>query len=223
MSRSDDRKVADSALASEPLDQAMDLSMCKIGDVTHLTLVGDNSAFRSSFGTQDADFLYGLLHQLANAGSKGPLPDERGIKFMLAFVKESEPRDEIEAAILAQMAATHVAVMRYHNRLAHAESLHEQDHAERTLNKLMRTFAALAEALQRYRAIRDRKVTVQNQNVSVSDGGPAIVGNVTRPALEPTLNKRGRLAPARSDARQAPMEITGKAQRAPVRRRRQIR
>lgn len=221
MSRSDDQNLADSTPGSEPLDQGMELKMFKIGVVTHLTLVGDESASRSSFGTQDRDFLYGLLHQVANAGSKGQHLDEQGIKFMLAFIKSGEPRDEIEASLLAQMAATQVAAMRYHNRLAHAESLHDLDHAERTLNKLMRTFATLAEALQRYRAITDWKVAVQNQNMSVSDGGAAMVGNVTRPALDPGLNRR--LAPARSDAWQAPMEITGEAQRARVRRRRKIR
>jgi hypothetical protein len=101
----------------------------------------------SSFGTRDPDFLYGLIHQVGNAGSKGQYPDERGIKFMLAFIKRSKPRDEIEAALIAQMAVTMVAAMRAANRLAHAESLQEQDSAERAFNRLTRTFAALVEAL----------------------------------------------------------------------------
>jgi len=187
MNRSDDQKVADSALVAEPADQPLDFTMCKIGDVTHVTVMGDGSAVMRSFGTRDPDFFYGLLHQVANAGSKGKFPDEKGIKFMLAFIKGSEPRDEIEAALLAQMAATVVTTMRYQNRLAHAETLQEQDHDERALNKLMRTFAMQVETLQRYRAIREQKVIVQH--VSVRDGGQAIVGNVTRPAQETALNK----------------------------------
>ena len=46
--------------------------------------------------------------------------------------------------------------MRYANRLAHAESLQEQDSAERAYNKLTRTFAAQVEALQRYRDVSSR-------------------------------------------------------------------
>jgi hypothetical protein len=89
-----------------------------------------------SFGARDPDFLFGLIHQVANAGSKGQYPDELGIKFMFAFIKGWEPRDEIEAALIAQMAVTQVAAMRAANRLAHAESPQEQDSAERTYNKL---------------------------------------------------------------------------------------
>jgi hypothetical protein len=42
--------------------------------------------------------------------------------------------------MLSQMAVTQLAIMRFTNRLAHAETLQEQDSAERTLNKLIRTF-----------------------------------------------------------------------------------
>ena len=72
------------------------------------------------------------------------------------------------------MAATDVAIMNFANRLAHARSLPERDSAERTYNKLMRTFAAQVEALQRYRSKSDNKVVFQHVQ--------AIVGDVSRPA-----------------------------------------
>jgi len=190
------------------------MTMGKIGDVTHITLEGETSALMSSFGTRDPDFLYGLVHQVGNAGSKGQYPDERGIKFMLAFIKRSKPRDEIEAALIAQMAATEVAAMRAANRLAHAESLQEQDSAERAFNRLTRTFAALVEALQRYRAISKQNVIVQH--VSVGDGRQATVGNVTPPAHDRSMTGHVPLVPTLPDGQQAPMEITGEPQRAPV-------
>jgi hypothetical protein len=121
---------------------------------------------------------------------------------------------EIEATLIAQMAVTHVAAMRFANRLAHVESLQEQDSAERAFNKLTRTFASQVEALQRYRSIRSDKVIVQQ--VSVGDGGQAIVGNVTRPAHERALRKRVRVAPVPTDARQSPMDVINEPQRAPV-------
>jgi hypothetical protein len=43
----------------------------------------------------------------------------------------------------AQMAAVHSAMITAANRLAHAETLAEMDSAERAVNKLGRTFAAL--------------------------------------------------------------------------------
>lgn len=214
MSRNVEQKVVDSTLAEEPSDQAMELGMCKREDVTYVTFCGDPKAVMPGFGTTDADFFFGLLHQVANAGSNGLRPDERGIKFMLAFIKGSQPRDQTEAMLQSQMAATHVAAMRFANRLAHAESHQEQDSAERAFNRLMRTFAAQVEALQRYRSASGDKTIVQN--VSVSDGGQAIVGNVTRSAHETTLKKRMRRTPVRACVQQSPREILGDTQRVPV-------
>ena len=125
-----------------------------------------------------ADFFDGLVHQIAYASSNGEHSDEFGIRFMMAFVKGVEPRDHIEAMLIAQMAACHTAAMRSANRLAHAETPEEQESAERAFNKLMRTFAALVEALQRYRAGNEAKVFVQN--VLVSNRG---VGNVIAPGM----------------------------------------
>jgi hypothetical protein len=180
--------------------------------VTHVTLEGDPSAIMLRFGTNDPDFFVGLLHQVSNAATnKGRDPDEAGIKFQLAFIKGVEPRDEIEAALIVQIAATHAAVMRFAHRLAHAESLEEQASAERAYNKLARTFAAQVEALQRYRSRGEQHVFVQQ--VSVNDGGQAIVRNLTPPAHE---RAQGRVTPVRADARRTPTEILGVPQREPV-------
>ena len=208
--------------------------MRKIGDDTHVTLVGDTKSLMRDFGTEDPDFFAGLIDQLANASSKGSLyldelgltsrdvrqyPDVLGIKFMLAFVKRKKPADEIEATLLSQMAATNVATMKMANRLAHATNLPERDSAERTYNKLARTFAVQVEALQRYRSKTENKVVFQH--VSVSDGGQAMFGNVSRPAHRRAASKkRTRVTPQLSDARRAPMEIIGDPQRARVPQRR---
>ena len=208
-----DQKIAGASTVE--LDQVKVLGMCKIGDVTYVTLEGDPSAIMPRFGTNDPDFFVGLLHQVSNAATnKGRDPDEAGIKFQLAFIKGVEPRDEIEAALIVQIAATHAAVMRFAHRLAHAESLEEQDSAERAFNKLARTFAAQVEALQRYRSRGDQQVFVQQ--VSVNDGGQAIVSNLTPPVHERTLKKQGRVTPVRADARRTPTKVLGEPHREPV-------
>jgi hypothetical protein len=69
--------------------------------------------------------------------------------------------------------------------------------APRALGRLARTFPAQIEALNRYRSHGEPAITVQN--VSVGDGGKAIVGNVTQHARVIVSDKNP--APA---ARKAP-------------------
>jgi hypothetical protein len=97
-----------------------------------------------------------------------------------AVVKGTEPRDQIEAMLGAQMAAVHNATMTFARRLAHVELVVQQDSAQNAFNKLARTFAAQVEALKRYRSGGEQKMTVQH--VHVAEGGQAIVGNVSTPA-----------------------------------------
>ena len=106
---------------------------------------------------------------------------------------------------------------RFARRLAHVETIQQQDSAERALNKLARTFAMQMEALKRYRTGGEQKVTVQH--VSVNEGGQAIVGNVNQAAGGAAAKKRVITTPALSDARQQAMPIieTTPAQVVPLR------
>jgi len=168
-----------------------------------------------ALGTADPDFIDGILNQLANAGSPGRQINESGLNFMLAVIKGIKPNDQLEAMLAAQIAAIHMATMTFAQRLAHVENIPQQDSAERALNKLARTFTTQMEALKRYRTGGEQKVTVQH--VSVSEGGQAIVGNVTQAGPEtapgrPADNK----TPALTDARQSPMQIIDEPERARV-------
>ena len=94
-----------------------------------------------SVGTADLDFMSGVLDQLANAGSPGPDISESNLNFMLSVIKGIKPKDQVETMLAAQMAAVHMSAMTFARRLAHVETIQQQDSAERALNKLMRTFA----------------------------------------------------------------------------------
>jgi hypothetical protein len=133
-------------------------------------------ALMHALGTTDYDFYDGLIGQLVNA-SKGKEASESGTNFMLSVIKGIEPRDQIEAMLSAQMAAVHMASMTFARRLAHVDTIQQQDSASNAFNKLTRTFAAQAEALKRYRSGGEQKMTVQH--VHVAEGGQAIVGNVS--------------------------------------------
>ena len=71
------------------------------------------------------------------------------------------------------------------------------------LNQLARTYSAQLEAFNRYHGGTDQKVTVQN--VSVAEGGQAIVGNVTQAAARAAPEEAVKAKPALTDARQVPM------------------
>jgi hypothetical protein len=167
-----------------------------------------------ALASADEDFLNGIMYQLANASAHGQDIDERGLNFMLSVIKGIEPRDQLEAMLAAQMAAVHVASMTLAQRLGRVEDVVQQDSAERAFNKLTRTFAMQMEALKRYRAGAEQKVTLQH--VSVAEGGQAIVGNVTQ---APRENGREKAAqekaatppPTLPDTNVVPMPSMGKS------------
>lgn len=146
-------------------------------DVDHAHAATGWAMIMNAIGTDDPDFMRAFLSQVANAGFQGQEPDSSGANFILSVVKSIEPRDELEAMLAAQMAAVHIATMTFARRLAHVETLPQQDGAERAFNRLARTYAVQMETLKRYRTGGEQKVTVQH--VTVNDGGQAIVGTVT--------------------------------------------
>jgi len=165
-----------------------------------------------ALGSSDRDFLDVLLKQLANASSKGGQVEEE-LNFMVSVIKGIEPRDQVETMLAAQMAGIHNAIMTFTRRLAHVESIPQQDSAERALNKLARTFVSQMEALKRYRTGGEQKVTVQH--VSVSEGGQAIVGNVTQTPRD-TVTKAASLSPALTHSQTPAMRMVGEERSAPV-------
>ena len=156
-----------------------------------------------ALGAVDLDAMHGLLRQLARASAKGQKPDANSLAFMISMARSIRPRDSIEAMLVAQMVSVHVMAMRCAYHLANAEDVARQDSAARALGKLARVFPAQIDALSRYRNNGGPAITVQN--VSVQDGGKAIVGNVTQHAnvivtKKPRTDRtrKGRTKPARA-------------------------
>jgi len=133
-----------------------------------------------ALGVADLTAMHGILTQLVKASMKGQKPDETNLAFMISMVKSIKPRDAVEAMLVAQMVSVHVMAMRCAYHLANSEDIAQQDSAARAFGRLARTFPAQIEALNRHRSHGEPAITVQN--VSVGDGGKAIVGNVTQHA-----------------------------------------
>src|SRR6202158_5171174 len=166
----------------------------------------------NALGAADREAMHGILRQLVRASVSGESPDEVNLSFMISMVKSIKPRDSVEAMLVAQMVSVHVMAMRCAHHLANADDIARHDSAARALGRLARTFPAQIEALNRYRSQGEPAITVQN--VSVGDGGKAIVGNVTQHASVVVSDKspasaprkapkaaRSRRRPASADAR----------------------
>ena len=162
-----------------------------------------------ALGTADLEFLTGLIRQLANTGSKGSQIDD--LNFMLSVIKGVEPRDQVEAMLAAQMAAVQMATMSFARQLNNVKTIPQQDSAERAFNKLARTFTTQMEALKRYRTGGEQKMTVQH--VTVSEGGQAIVGNVTQSPREKAASAEPLALP---EARDEPMPLLRERKKVPV-------
>lgn len=145
-----------------------------------------------ALGVADRDAMDGILRQLVRASVSGNRADETNLSFMIAMAKSLKPRDSVEAMLVAQMVSVHVMAMRCAQHLARAEDLAQHDSAARALGRLARTFPAQIEALNRYRSQSEPAITVQN--VSVADGGNAIVGNVTQHRNLIVSDKKGAAA-----------------------------
>ncbi len=95
----------------------------------------------------------------------------------LALMHDISPQNALEGMLTVQMVGTHNLAMEMMRRAALGEQTVEG--VERNINratKLLRTFTAQTETLQKLRGKGQQKVTVEH--VQVHKGGQAIVGNV---------------------------------------------
>jgi len=132
----------------------------------------------NAMGTDNTDFLLGIFRQLANlvVSTDGNVDGDK-VHFMLSVIEGIKPENETEAMLAAQMAVVHLATMKYAGTLLTVDKIPQADHAEKTLNKLARTFTTQMDTLKRYRTGGQQKMTVEH--VHVHEGGQAIVGSVT--------------------------------------------
>jgi hypothetical protein len=153
------------------------------------------SRLMAAFGTKDREFFEGLLKQLARVKSCAAEPVGETFSFLLSFVKNTQPRNELEAMLLAQMGACHKIAMDLTGRLNNPEEY-------RLFLKTMKTFADLKETFDRGRKASEHSFLVQN--MTVKDGGQAIVGNVTQRSAEPLprVDESPELAPCSPVAEQ---------------------
>ena len=133
---------------------------------------------RDAFGTTSGAFAETQLRLISRTvGSRKRKADMEAINAVIALVDGARPDNEVEAAVAIQLGLSHHIACEL---LARAVASQQVEHMERYLNlatKLQRTMAAHAETLSGLRRGADQSVEV-NQ-VTVKEGGQAIVGPVT--------------------------------------------
>lgn len=147
----------------------------------HKIEVVQEDALCRVFGTKDKNQANALVSHCFNAlGNKEQNDEYPGNDyryFMLTVIDDLRPKDAVERMLAVQMAATHVATIRSARWLANADTIPQVQAHYTGFNKLARTFAAQVEALRKHRTGGEQRVTVQH--INVSDGGQAVVGNIS--------------------------------------------
>jgi hypothetical protein len=133
---------------------------------------------KAAMGTASSDFVNATLFQLQAAAR---LPNsgvsETAVNSALSLIENAKPRDEMECALVIQMACTHSAAMAVVGRIGggHGSDRHVAMMAS-AVSRLMRTYAIQVETLRRLRNGGSQLIRIER--VEVSNSGQAIIGNV---------------------------------------------
>lgn len=133
---------------------------------------------RTALGTSSDEFVDATIIQLQTAAR---LPNggisEMALNSAIAIVASAEPRNEVEAALAAQMAATHAAAMAVLGRLggAHGGDRHVSA-AATAASRLLRSFSMQVETYRRLKHGGSQIVRVEH--VHIADGAQAVIGNI---------------------------------------------
>ena len=149
-----------------------------------LPVTSESQPIHSFSGSRVAEFSHVLINQLGNTlwfKHSNEQEKDQQIQSILAAMIGIKPQDEIEGMLAAQLVATHNAAMECFRRsMLGEQSFVGRETALNQANKLTRSYAILLEALNNYRGKSNsgQKVTVQQMNVT--DGGQAMVGNIQK-------------------------------------------
>ncbi len=134
---------------------------------------GGQDVFLEVFGTANAQLVRRLLGQVM-----GTAPGSK-IAGAVAALRGIGPRDELEGLLAVQMVGVHNLAMEFMERATlNGQTLDGVSENVHRATRMLRTFLAQMEALNRYRGKGEQKVIVKH--VHVQEGGQAIVGTITQ-------------------------------------------
>ena len=139
-------------------------------------------------GSSSKEFGKMIFNQLSSTCYR-KIEIEEVFSHILANMRNIKPKDHIEGMLAVQMLATHHATMDCFRIAKSSLSIDVMNATLNSANKLVRSYAAQMEALNRYRGKGQQKMTVEH--VHINSGGQAIIGNVTKNDIIPEGGKQG--------------------------------
>ena len=133
-------------------------------------------------GTHDAHLTTNIVNQVLRICSSGKKDSElitQTTNASMAAILEIDPQDSAELMLATQMVTVHNLTMEMSRRALLLEQT--EDGVNSNINrvtKLMRTYMAQMEALNKYRNKGKQQITVQH--VNVNDGGQAVIGDINQ-------------------------------------------
>lgn len=144
----------------------------------HPDAKGWKEAFLNVLGTNSDAFGDMLSAQLAACKATSATDGRVGLEQGLAFMAGVQPTDELQAALGAQMFATHCASMELSRRMMASETIQQMEAYGTLATKLARTFTAQAEALAKLRSGGKQQVEVRYVYVDAR-GSQNVIGDLT--------------------------------------------
>ncbi|NCP62044.1 MAG: hypothetical protein GW748_01860 [Alphaproteobacteria bacterium] len=135
-------------------------------------------------GSKFSGFTQNLVNQMMQSLNLQGISEKDALVSGESFLDALEalgPKNEIEGMLITQLVATHNAAMECFKRAANPNySFEEQQKSLGGANKLVRSYAALVESIERGRGKggNEQKITVQH--IHINDKAQAIVGDVGR-------------------------------------------
>jgi hypothetical protein len=173
----------------------------KEGDATqiaqgpkHSDMEGWKAQFMAALGTSSKTVVDVEVQRIAKAlRQKDGGIDPAELDTVIAIVSGQQPKNELEAMLICQMAVTHALTMKSFSNLNRSDQIQQQDSNALTIARLTKAFASQVDALAKLRRGGEQRVVVEH--VHVYPGGQAIVGAVTHTGASPGSRPRSRTTP----------------------------
>ncbi len=133
-------------------------------------------------GTHNLDLTNNVIEQvivICHSGENDPELVAKKANASMDAILEIDPQDSTELMLATQMVTVHNLTMEMSRRALLSEQTEDGVNFNiNRLTKLMRTYMAQMEALNKYRNKGKQQITVQH--VNVNDGGQAVIGDVNQ-------------------------------------------
>jgi hypothetical protein len=145
---------------------------------SHSDIDGWHAQFMAAFGTASQTVAHVEVERIAKAlRQRDGTIDPAELDTVIAIVSGQQPKNELEAMTICQMAVTHALMMRSFGKLNRSNEIQQQDSNALTVARLTKAFASQVDALAKLRRGGEQWVVVEH--VHVHAGAQAIVGAVT--------------------------------------------